>query len=329
MLRSFNDTHPRSPRFRRRLFAAAGLTLGISGAIGAASGSIGSVDEPKNMASGPLAAALPTVDALPVDVNERVQFWIERFSTDERGTFETFMSREGVYGDLIRGKLLERGMPEELLFLAMIESGFSPSATSHVSAVGLWQFMGPTARQYGLRVDEWVDERRDPVRATDAALEYLQWLHDRYDSWYLAAAAYNAGPARVDRALRRRAADTESDADLYWAIIEHLPRETRQHVPRMLAFTFLARNADRYGFEITQAGPYAFDRVWVPGGTPLRVVARALDVPTRELRELNPHLVRGVTPPGGSFGLRVPPGGTASVVASIGGGPWGSVGDDD
>lgn len=270
------------------------------------------------------------VASLPVDVNERVRYWVKRFTTDERRTFEQFMSREGLYGDLIRAKLAERGMPEELIYLAMIESGFSPSATSHVAAVGLWQFMGPTAQQYGLRVDEWVDERRDPIRATDAALEYLQWLHDRYDSWYLAAAAYNAGPGRVDRALRRGGArSAEGDADLYWEIIDHLPRETREHVPRMLAVTLLARDTDRYEFDIRSAGAYSFDRVWVPGGTPLRVVARALDVPTSELRDLNPHLIRGATPPGGSYGLRVPVGDVARVVASIGGGPWGPRGADD
>lgn len=280
-------------------------------------------------------AALPVLDEetvaeLPVEINERVRYWVERFTTDERRTFEEYMSREGLYGDLIRAKLAERGMPGELIYLAMIESGFSPAATSHVAAVGLWQFMGPTAQQYGLRVDDWVDERRDPIRATDAALEYLTWLHDRYDSWYLAAAAYNAGHGRVDRALRRQGArSAEGDADLYWEIIDDLPRETREHVPRMLAFTLLARDTDRYAFDIQPAGAYTFDRVWVPGGTPLRIVARALDVPTSRLRELNPHLVRGTTPPGGSYGLRVPVGDVAQVVASIGGGPWGAGRADD
>ncbi|MEQ9570405.1 MAG: hypothetical protein RLN75_09470, partial [Longimicrobiales bacterium] len=142
--------------------------------------------------------------------------------------------------------------------------------------------------------------------------------------------AYTAGPGRADRALRRRSErSAEADQDLYWEIIDHLPRETREHVPRMLAFSLLARDTDRYEFEIQPAGAYAFDRVWVPGGTPLRVVARALDVPTSRLRDLNPHLIRGVTPPGGSYGLRVPEGDVAQVVASIGGGPWGTRRADD
>ncbi len=270
------------------------------------------------------------VARLPVEVNERVDYWIDRFSTDQRRTFEQYMSRKGLYEDLILERLRERGMPDELVYLAMIESGFEPRAASQVAAVGLWQFMGPTARQYGLRVDDWVDERRDPLRATDAALTYLQWLHDRYDSWYLAAAAYNAGHGRVDRALRRGGArSVDGDVDLYWDIIDHLPRETRDHVPKLLAATVLARDPGARGFEIRPDGAYAFDEVWVPGGTPLRNVARGLDVPTQLLRDLNPHLIRGATPPGGSYGLRVPVGRTAQVVASIGGGRWASARADD
>lgn len=339
-MRSSDDSRPPSTGRSfglsglRSVLSHSGFRLGVGLAV--VFGTLGA-DAPGLRTADPLASLrglheLPRIDIprMPLEITERVEYWMERFVTDERLTFELFMSREGLYGDLIRDKLVERDMPEEILYLAMIESGFSPSATSHVSAVGLWQFMGPTAQQYGLRVDEWVDERRDPIRATDAALEYLQWLHDRYDSWYLAAAAYNSGPGRVDRALRQKTErSVEADADLYWDIVEHLPRETREHVPRMLAVTLLARNADRYDFDIEVAGPYDFDRVWVPGATPLRDVARALEVSTDLLVDLNPHLVRQATPPGGSYGLRVPVGGVAQVVASIGGGPWGGYRTDD
>ncbi|MHC4925526.1 MAG: lytic transglycosylase domain-containing protein, partial [Planctomycetota bacterium] len=186
-------------------------------------------------------------------MNARVEKWMRRFLSDQRRTFQTYLSQEGRFGDLIRDKLAERGMPEDLLYLAMIESGFSPKATSRVFAVGVWQFMSPTATQFGLRVDEWVDERRDPVRATDAALDYLSFLHERYGSWYLAAAAYNAGPSRVDRALKRYGGDRRGDEALYWDIIEHLPRETREYVPRILAASTLAREAGRYGFHVKPA----------------------------------------------------------------------------
>ena len=121
-------------------------------------------------------APVPPVE-LPIEVNARVVKWMRRYVTDEKETFQTFLAREGRFAGLIRAKLRARGMPEDLLYLAMIESGFSPKATSTVAAAGVWQFMRPTARQFGLRLDHWVDERRDPVRATDAALDYLEWLH--------------------------------------------------------------------------------------------------------------------------------------------------------
>lgn len=319
-MRSPDESRPVSHGRIIGFYGAVAVAL-IAGSV-AVSPSIGDSSPSEVLLSANLDAP---VAALPVEVNARVRYWMERFTTDQRSTFELYMSRKGRYEDLVVERLRRRGMPDELLYLAMIESGFLPRASSQVSAVGLWQFMGPTAQQYGLRVDNFVDERRDPLRATDAALTYLQWLHDRYDSWYLAAAAYNAGPGRVDRALRQGgSAAATDDVDLYWEIIDHLPRETREHVPKLLAATILARNAGALGFQIEPVQPYAFDRVWVPGGTTLRVVARELDVPAQLIRDLNPHLVRGVTPPGGSYGLRVPVGRTAQVVASIGGGRWGS-----
>jgi membrane-bound lytic murein transglycosylase D len=199
----------------------------------------------------------------------------------------------------------------------MIESGFHPQARSRVEAIGVWQFMGPTALEYGLRIDEWVDERQDPIRATDAALDYLEVLHARFGSWYLAAAGYNAGPNRVARLLRTHADARTGDEELYWEIIDHLPRETREYVPRLIAATLLAHQAEELGFASSVAEPYAFDRVWVPGGTRLATVARSLDVAESVLRDLNPHLVRAVTPPGGSYELRVPTGASATVVAAL------------
>ena len=263
-------------------------------------------------------ASVASRPSLPVAVNDRVLKWMDRFRTDQRVSFERYLAREGMYAGLIEAKLRERDMPEELLYLAMIESGFSSSATSRVSAVGVWQFMSPTALQYGLRVDDWVDERRDPVRATDAALDYLQWLHEHYDSWYLAAAAYNAGPGRVDRVLRRYADGRRGDEAIYWEIIDHLPRETREYVPKVLAAVKLSREAERYGFRVVRDNPYMYDRVWVPAGTSLVTVANDLEVSLELMRDLNPHLIRGLTPPGSTYGLRVPVGTTGQVVASIG-----------
>ncbi len=255
---------------------------------------------------------------LPLQVNERVEFWTRRFVTEERSAFEELLSREGLYSDMITAKLRERGMPEELIYVAMIESGFVPSARSYVSALGVWQFMSPTARAYGLRIDSYVDERRDPVRATDAALDYLNELHQRYGSWYLAAAAYNAGPTRVSRTLNRHAGGRVGDESLYWEIVDHLPPETAQYVPKLLAATYLARHASKYGFEVTRAEPYVYDIVWTPGGTGLRHVAESVSVSAERMYELNPQLIRGVTPPGAAYPLRVPVGAANQVVATLG-----------
>jgi membrane-bound lytic murein transglycosylase D len=254
---------------------------------------------------------------LPVQVNGEVERWIHRFLNQNREAFEGYLVREGLYGGLIQDRLRDRGMPEELLYLAMIESGFMASATSPVSASGVWQFMGATARAYGLRMDYWVDERRDPVRATDAALDYLDELYEMFDSWYLAAAAYNAGPGAVQRALRRGGSGLDRDVDLYWQVSQHLPRETREYVPKILAATLLAQQADHFGIDVEKSLPYLFDQVLVPGGTSLSRVAQALGVQSSLIRELNPHLIRGVTPPGGSTLVRVPEGDSHRLVASL------------
>ena len=257
--------------------------------------------------------------AVPLDVNPRVERWMNAFQTTRREEFDVLLLRREIYSDMIREKLAERGMPRELMYIPMIESGLSPFAVSRVSAVGLWQFMSPTALQYGLRVDEYVDERRDPVRATDAALDYLAWLYDRFDgSWYLAAAAYNAGPGRVERILNLHADGRKGDEAIYWEILEYLPRETREYVPKMVAVTLLANDADALGFDGSGVQPYHYENVFVPGGTTLRSVAAAVRIDPSELRALNPHLIRGVTPPDEIYDVRVPVGKGAAVVHGLG-----------
>jgi membrane-bound lytic murein transglycosylase D len=266
------------------------------------------------------APLVPGVSALldgrlPMTVNDQVERWIHRFLGADRGSFEAYLVREGLYGGMIRERLRARGMPEELLYLAMIESGFSAAATSKVSASGVWQFMDATAQAYGLTVDYWVDERRDPVRATDAALDYLEELYGMFGSWRLAAAAYNAGPGRVASALRH--VDGRVDEEVYWEISELLPLETREYVPKILAATLLAQQAEHFGIEVEKSLPYLFEQVLVPGGTPLREIALALEVDPSLIRELNPHLVRAVTPPGASHLVRVPLGDSHRLVASL------------
>jgi membrane-bound lytic murein transglycosylase D len=276
----------------------------------------------------PLVAELAPTLSLPVSMNERVDRWMERYLTDQRGEFQRYLSREGLYSEMIKEALRTRNMPEDLVYLAAIESGFSPGATSRVSASGMWQFMGPTAQQFGLRIDQWVDERRDPIRATNAALDYLQALHAQFGSWYLAAAAYNAGPGRVARVLRTHAGDQAGHEELYWEIIEHLPRETRAYVPKMLALIVLGQAAQDYGFEVVPSSPVEYDRVWVPASTSLRWVASSAGVPVSKIRELNPHLIRGVTPPSELYPVRIPPG-TAPLLVASRGGRWRTLAVDD
>lgn len=314
---------PSTERLQRPILWA---FLSMFGMLAAATAGIFLVhrDSPTEVMDGPVpaiseAAAELVATQLPLEVNTQVDRWIRRFVGADREVFEGYLVREGLYGGLIRERLRSRGMPEQLIYLAMIESGFSATATSSVNAAGVWQFMGSTARQYGLTVGYWVDERRDPIRATDAALDYLEELYAEFGSWYLAAAAYNSGPGRVSRALRRHGSAVVDDDALYWEISDHLPAETREYVPKILAATLLAEEAQRFGFVVEKSLPYLFDQVLVPGGTPLLDVALALDVPRSLIRELNPHLVRGWTPPGRAYMVRVPLGDSHRLVAELDG----------
>jgi len=289
------------------LVAGTALLLGMRGSI-----EEGSVTVAVAEAATPTAVVAP----LPLEINERVEHWVNRFRGDQWPVFKMLLERKGAYEGLIGDKLRERGLPEQLVYLSMMEGGFLPWAVSSASAVGLWQFMGPTAREFGLRVDGWVDERRDPVRATDAALDYLTYLYNRYGSWYLAAAAYNAGPGRVDRVLNRYADGRTGDDQLYWEVLEHLPLETRHYVARLIAATVVGEEA-RGAAEIASAAPYSYEIVFVPGGTSLGRVADEIGVERDLLASLNPHLIRGVTPPGEAGALRVPHGSATKVVASM------------
>jgi membrane-bound lytic murein transglycosylase D len=277
-----------------------------------------------------IVVPLPPVPTIPLEMNPRVERWVTAFETTRREEFDAMLRQREVYADMIRGKLRDRGMPEGLLYLAMIESGFSPLAVSRVSAVGIWQFMGPTAQQYGLRVDDYVDERKDPITATDAALDYLAWLHDRFGgSWYLAAAAFNAGPGRMERILNRHADGRFSAEESYWDVLEYLPRETREYVPKMIAVTMLANDADALGFDASEVLPYRYENVFVPGGTTLQSVAATLDIGVTDLVALNPHLLKGVTPPFEIYGVRIPVGGSAQVIAGMSGKLPARLADDD
>ena len=185
---------------------------------------------------------------LPDIADARVESWVRRFTGDQRRSFATYLERMTKYEAMITRKLEQQNMPKGLIYLAMIESGFNPTAKSRVAATGLWQFMTPTARQYGLSVSRRADERKNPERATEAALAYLSDLHDRFGSWYLAAAAYNTGQGRVARIMKQVTGRTKgTDADFY-RIAARLPKETREYVPKLVAAARIGAEPEKYGF---------------------------------------------------------------------------------
>jgi membrane-bound lytic murein transglycosylase D len=246
---------------------------------------------------------------LPVTRNERVESWIGFLEGRNRDKTQLWLEREGRYGPMIRAELRRRGMPEDLLYLALIESGLSPKAYSRAAASGMWQFIAETGKRYGLEVSSDVDERRDPVKSTSAALDYLQDLYGRFGSWYLAAAAYNTGENRVERILRERAGGAKGADSLFWTIAPYLPRETRDYVPLMLAAAHIGKEPVKYGFaSLEYQEPLDFDVVWVPGATDLSMIARAAGVDTDDVAELNTHLTRGRTPANRGYAVRVPAG---------------------
>jgi membrane-bound lytic murein transglycosylase D len=248
---------------------------------------------------------LPNLD------HERVDFWIERFTTDPdmREKMEGFLQRAGIYVPMLLEKLDERDMPRDLIYLAMIESGFEPQAYSHAHAAGLWQFIAETGQRYGLTIDRAVDERNDPVRSTDAALDYLQMMHKRFNSWYLAAAGYNTGENRVGRLMREEFGQEQARSEEdYYVIWPRLPRETRDYVPLMIAAGRIAKEPAKYGFDHVVADPpLEYFEVMVPPATELNAVARAAGVSLGDVRALNPHLKLNRTPNNRDYAVRLPP----------------------
>lgn len=232
---------------------------------------------------------------LPLEANSWVEAELDFLVNERRDVIQRWIERGDFYESFIKEELQRQGVPTDLYHLAMIESGFVPTARSRVGAVGLWQFMPATGRAMGLRIDGDVDERMDPVRSTRAAARHLRDLYRSMGSWSLAAAAYNAGPGRINRGLRQYSATD------FWQLAERgdLAEETRHYVPRLYAMTVIARGRDRFGFAAGGASTFTFDSIHVEYATPLRELANMGDVSAEELASLNPHLVRGITPSGG------------------------------
>lgn len=258
-----------------------------------------------------------TAHDIPIPLNDRVLRFVELFQGRLRPFLTEGLTRGASYLPMIHTVFREEGLPLDLGFVPLVESAFKTTALSRANARGVWQFMRPTGQEYGLRSDWYVDERADPEKATRAAAKYLKALHRMFGDWHLAIASYNGGPGRVQRAVKRAGIDD------FWTLTEsskHLPRETRDYVPMILAAAIIARNPAQYGFEIPATLPFATDVVTVSGPVDLRNVAEWAGVPADDIRSLNPELRRWTTPVRArEYQLRVPMGTMASVLEGYAG----------
>lgn len=287
---------------------------GVAGGDSAASGVGAGHPRGADTAAAIVPPPAPTWD-LEVEANAartRVAYFVDAFSGRLREPFQKALARQSEFAPLIEARLRAAGLPLDLTYLAFVESYYDPQAYSRAAAVGMWQFMTRTAQGVGLRVDWWVDERRDPVRSTEGAVRLLASLNDEFGSPFLAAAAYNGGSGRVSRGLAQFAARLEGveGEDRFFALSDtrYLRAETRDYIPKIIAAALVAKQPDRYGLTVDSLPAFVFDSVLVPGGTPLAAVAAAAPTPTDSVRDLNPHVLRGMVPEGDSMWVRVPVG---------------------
>lgn len=255
--------------------------------------------------------AAPIFD-IPMTYNHRVQFWIRHFQTSGRKDFQKWLARSTRYSPFILKELEKSGLPKDIIYTAMVESGFSPSVQSPAAAVGVWQFIKPTAERYGLTVNWWLDERRNYVKSTIAAIKYKKTLYGMFGSWYLVSASYNCGESRIVNLIKKYGTNN------FWELVQLgvLPKETADYVPKILAATMIAKAPGLYGFRnIEYHVPYEFDMAPVPGGTDLYNLAQYLGVDSNYLKELNPDLIHGFIPPTVTLHTIKVPKGSAKLVA--------------
>lgn len=252
----------------------------------------------------------------PVTYNARVRKWIKYFQTTGRPSFRRWLERSSRFIPNIQDEMKKANLPLDLAYVAMIESGFSSSASSHANALGMWQFIAPTGSRYGLAIDWWIDERRDFEKSTKAAIAYMSDLFEQFGSWYLVAASYNMGENGVRRLIKRHKTNS------FWDLADRgaLPEETRNYLPKMLAAMLIAKAPALYGFRgLEFQVPYAYDTLDVPGGTDLINLANHLGVSERSLTELNPELLKAFVPREvKTHRIRIPKGSKIAVSQYVG-----------
>lgn len=241
-----------------------------------------------------------TVYDIPIEWNGRVEDAITYFQTVARGRFETYLRRSGKYLDLMQNILKEKGLPLDLVWLCLVESGFNPKAYSWARAMGPWQFIASTGRQYNLKRNWWYDERRDFVKSTYAACDYLTFLYNKFGSWSLALAGYNGGEGTIERAIQKH------NSDNFWEL--KLRKQTEDYVPLYMAATVIAKTPEKYGFDVVEyEDPIQFDMVEINKPMDLKKIAKMVGTSVETMLELNPELLRGVTPPHcPGYKLRIP-----------------------
>ena len=249
---------------------------------------------------------------VPLIQNRYVTNSLVYYTIKRPEVMELWLQRAEVYMPMIERIFKEEKLPLELSYLAFIESGLNPKARSWASAVGMWQFIAATGRVYGLEINWWIDERRDPEKATRAAARHLRDLYAIWGDWHLAMANYNISPRGLNRAIRRAGGKKD-----YWEAYPYLPRETRGYVPGFIATAMIGLNPEEFGFESKYEGdPYNYDVVEVDGLMPLDALAKAAGVTTQELKDYNPELLRWATPPGNKYPLKIPTGVKEEFIAA-------------
>ncbi len=248
------------------------------------------------------------LETIPTEINEKVEMWIKYFQGRGRPHMERYLARSTRYEALMKKVLRDNKLPEDLFYIALIESGFSSSARSHASAVGYWQFIRGTGKRYSLDINKMVDERRDPVLATQAAAEYFRDLYSIFNSWYLSMAAYNVGEGRVIKAVRKYKTKD------FWELSQNkraLPSETDNYVPKYIAAKLIAKNPDKYGFEgIDYMTPIEFDHVTLKEPVNLRMMAEKMNFNYEDFKDLNPKFKGEIAPldKDNTLSLRIPAG---------------------
>lgn len=265
-----------------------------------------------NVIAGPRAEQ---IFDFPVVINKQVEMYLKLFQTSHRRSFENWLTRSGKYVPFMEHELQKAGLPKDLAYLSMIESGYSQRAYSRARAVGLWQFMQATGRQYGLKVDSYIDQRVDPEKSTVAAIDYLNDLYQEFGDWHLAVAAYNAGPGKIRNGLRRY------NVDNFWDLAQHryLHLETKRYVPKLIAAIMIAREPQKYGFSnIAYEEPLSYDKIQVKPGMPLDAVAVISGSSVKEIKALNQELRRGKTPPNKvGYSVKIPAGTKALATSNL------------